>query len=92
MIWETEVPTAYILKINPHPGTNATAGSPDTVGTLMVPAQDLDQYVSTLTSKVLIGLLDETAYTLVWMHFSRRSHIYFSGSHKTNPDIEVPSY
>ena len=32
-------------------GTNATAGSPDTVGTLMVRAQDLDQYVSTLTSK-----------------------------------------
>lgn len=32
-------------------GTNATAGSPDTVGTLMVPAQNLDQYVSTLASK-----------------------------------------
>jgi hypothetical protein len=27
------------------------AGNPDTVGTFMVPAQDLDQYVSTLTSK-----------------------------------------
>ena len=33
--------------------TNATAaaGNPDTVGTFMVPAKDLDQYVSTLTSK-----------------------------------------
>ena len=27
------------------------AGNPDTVGTFMVPAKDLDQYVSTLTSK-----------------------------------------
>jgi len=40
-----------INQANPLTGTNATAKSPDTVGTLMVPAQDLDQYVSTLTSK-----------------------------------------
>ena len=40
-----------INQANSLTGTNATAGSPDTVGTLMVPAQDLDQYVSTLTSK-----------------------------------------
>jgi plastocyanin len=33
-------------------GTDAAAaGNPDTVGTFMVPAKDLDQYVSTLTSK-----------------------------------------
>ena len=40
-----------INQANSLTGTNATAGSPNTVGTLMVPAQDLDQYVSTLTSK-----------------------------------------
>lgn len=31
--------------------TTGTAGTPDTVGSLMVPAKDLDQYISTLTSK-----------------------------------------
>jgi plastocyanin len=40
-----------INQANSLTGTNTTSGSPDTVGTLMVPAQGLDQYVSTLTSK-----------------------------------------
>jgi plastocyanin len=41
--------------------TNATTGvNPDTVGTMMVPAKDLDQYVSTLTSK---GLNIDSTYT-----------------------------
>ncbi|MGB7663444.1 MAG: hypothetical protein WBL67_11990, partial [Nitrososphaeraceae archaeon] len=41
-----------INQANSLTGTNATtARSPDTVGTFMVPAKDLDQYVSTLTSK-----------------------------------------
>ena len=40
-----------INQANSLTGTNTTSGSPDTVGTLMVPAQSLDQYISTLTSK-----------------------------------------
>jgi plastocyanin len=40
---------------------NATTGvHPDTVGTMMVPAKDLDQYVSTLTSK---GLNTDSTHT-----------------------------
>jgi plastocyanin len=37
--------------VSPLINTNATAVSPDTVGTYMVPAKDLDQYIATLTSK-----------------------------------------
>jgi len=40
--------------------TNATGVNPDTVGTTMVPAKDLDQYVSTLTSK---GLSIDSTHT-----------------------------
>lgn len=40
-----------IDQVNPLSNANATGANPDTVGTYMVPAKDLDQYVSTLTSK-----------------------------------------
>lgn len=40
-----------IDQVNPLTNANATSVNPDTVGTYMVPAKDLDQYVSTLTSK-----------------------------------------
>jgi plastocyanin len=38
---------------NTNTATASTEVKPDTVGTLMVPAKDLDQYISTLTSKGL---------------------------------------
>jgi plastocyanin len=49
-------------QVSPLTLSNATMGtsSPDTVGTLMVPAKDLNQYVSTLTSK---GLTVDSTYT-----------------------------
>lgn len=41
-----------INQANPLTNSNSTgATNPDTVGTYMVPAKDLDQYISTLTSK-----------------------------------------
>jgi hypothetical protein len=43
-----------VNKVNSFVDTNATAaaaGNPETVGTYIVPAKDLDQYISTLTSK-----------------------------------------
>lgn len=49
-----------IDQVNPLINANATAVNPDTVGTYMVPAKDLDQYISTLTSK---GLTIDSTYT-----------------------------
>jgi plastocyanin len=38
-------------QVNPLSNSNATGANPDTVGTYMVPSKDLDQHISTLTSK-----------------------------------------
>jgi hypothetical protein len=49
-----------VNQMNPLINTKATSVSQDTVGTYMVPAKDLDQYIATLTSK---GFTIDSTYT-----------------------------